>query len=76
MFGVNPSSAESHAKFRDKRQYPFSLLVDEGQRIAKLYNCGGVIIRRTVYLIDRDGTIRFAERGTPEADRVLAAAAA
>ena len=33
VFGVNPQSAGSHAKFRDKRQFPFPLLVDRGQKV-------------------------------------------
>jgi peroxiredoxin Q/BCP len=75
VFGVNPGSAESHSKFRHNRGFPFALLVDESQHIAKLYNCGGLIIRRTVYLIGPDGVIRFAERGKPDPEQVLAAAA-
>ena len=74
VFGVNPNNAASHAKFRANRSFPFPLLVDEGQTIAKLYNAGGLIIRRTVYLIGPDGVIRYAERGKPEPDQVLAAA--
>lgn len=74
VFGVNPGSAASHAKFRENRSFPFPLLVDEGQRVAHLYAAGGLMIRRTVYLIGPDGVIRFAERGKPEPAGVLAAA--
>lgn len=74
VFGVNPSSAESHTKFKANRNLPFPLLVDEGKRVAALYNAGGPIVRRTVYLIGPDGVIRYAERGKPEPEQVLAAA--
>lgn len=74
VFGVNPSSAASHARFREKREFPFPLLVDEGKRVADLYHAGGLIVRRTVYLIGPDGLIRFAQRGKPEPEQVLAAA--
>src|SRR5580765_997109 len=46
VFGVNPQSAHSHAGFRAKHRLPFNLLVDKGRRVAKLYNAGGLWIRR------------------------------
>ena len=71
-FGVNPGSAEKHRKFKANRNYQFPLLVDEGQKIAKLYNADGWFVpKRTVYLIGPDGKIRFAERGAPTPDTVL-----
>jgi peroxiredoxin Q/BCP len=74
VFGVNPGSAASHGGFRNNRQFPFPLLVDEGKRVAQIYNAGGPIVRRTVYLIGPDGVIRYAERGKPSPEHVLAAA--
>jgi len=74
VYGVNPDSAESHRKFSSKHDLPFPLLVDEGQRIAKLYNCNGPIVKRTVYLIGKDGRVKFARRGTPSPSVVLATA--
>jgi thioredoxin-dependent peroxiredoxin len=74
VLGVNPGSAEKHRKFRNVKALPFPLLVDEGKKIANLYNAGGLIIRRTVYLIGKDGRIRYARRGKPLPSEVLAAA--
>ena len=71
VFGVNPQSREKHTKFRNKFNFPFPLIVDEGRRIAKLYNTDGLIIKRTVYLIGPDGIIRFARRGMPSPAEVL-----
>lgn len=73
VFGVNPQSAESHAGFRQKQKLPFPLLVDKGQKVTKLYQAGGFIIKRTVYLIGKDGKIRFAQRGAPTPAEILAA---
>jgi peroxiredoxin Q/BCP len=73
VFGVNPGSAASHAKFRANHHFPFPLLVDAGKKVAALYGAGGLIVRRTVYGIDKDGRIVFAARGKPEPARVLAA---
>ncbi len=74
VFGVNPQSASSHERFRDKFNLPFPLLVDDGQKVAALYNASGLFIKRTVYLIDPDGVIRYARRGKPAPEQVLAAA--
>jgi peroxiredoxin Q/BCP len=74
IFGVNPQNAGSHDRFRAKSELPFSLLVDRGQKIGELYHTRGLIVKRTVYLIGPDGLIRFARRGTPDPDEVLAAA--
>jgi peroxiredoxin Q/BCP len=71
VFGVNPFSRASHRRFRDKHRLPFPLLVDNGQRVAKLYKASGLWIKRTVYLIDSEGIIRYAKRGNPSVDEVL-----
>ena len=73
VFGVNPQSAESHSAFRKKQKLPFPLLVDEGQKVARLYHASGIAPKRTVYLIGQDGRIVFAQRGMPSPDQVLAA---
>jgi peroxiredoxin Q/BCP len=74
VFGINPRKAESHREFRNRRQFPFPLLVDGGQRVARLYKAGGpVVVRRTVYLVGTDGTIRYARRGKPAPEEVLEA---
>jgi peroxiredoxin Q/BCP len=73
VFGVNPQNAEKHTNFIAKYQYPFPLLVDQGQRVARLYNASGLFVRRTVYLIGKSGTIRFSQRGKPSPQTVLLA---
>ena len=64
----------NHANFRKKFKFPFPLLVDERQKIAQAYHANGLIVKRTVYLIGRDGKILFARRGMPSPGEVLAAA--
>jgi peroxiredoxin Q/BCP len=73
VLGVNPWKASRHAAFHARHGFPFPLLVDRGQRVAKLYNASGLWVRRTVYLVGKDGTIAFARRGTPSPHEVLAA---
>lgn len=74
VYGVNPWSSDSHTKFRTKFKFPFPLLVDKGQKVGALYHTNGLIVKRTVYLIGKDGTIRYAKRGKPSVEEVLATA--
>ncbi len=76
VFGVNPARSRAHQKFRDKFNFPFPLLIDKDQKIAKSYQTDGWFVpRRTVYLIGPDGTVRYARRGKPSPEKVLSAAA-
>ncbi len=74
VLGINPQSAASHVKFRGRYAFRFPLLVDAGQKVAKLYHAAGLIVRRTVYLIGPDGAIRYSRRGKPPIAEVLATA--
>src|SRR5713101_7183531 len=66
VFGVNWARYTRHVRFREKHHFPFPLLVDEGQRVARLYRANSPFgPRRTVYLIGPDGVIRYARRGNP-----------
>jgi thioredoxin-dependent peroxiredoxin len=70
IFGINPQSAKKHLDFRAKFNFPFPLLVDRGQKIGALYHAHGLIVKRTVYLIDPVGIIRFGQRGVPPVSEV------
>ena len=73
VFGVNP--ARRHDTFHERHKFPFPLLYDKGQIVAKLYQAAGTMVpKRTVYLIGPDGVIRYAKRGKPAPEEVLAAA--
>lgn len=75
VFGLNPAADRKHARFRLRHGFPFPLLVDEGQQVARLYQAAGWIVKRTVYLIGPDGLIRFAVRGNPSPEDVMQSAA-
>lgn len=51
VFGISADSPESHKKFVEKYNLPFTLLSDESKEVAKLYNADGVFIKRISYLI-------------------------
>ncbi len=74
VFGVNPAGAAKHSAFRSHHRFPFPLLVDSGQQVAARYRANGLIVKRTVYLIGKSGKIRYARRGKPDPNEVLAAA--
>lgn len=74
FIGSNPDSAESHARFAEKQNYHFPILVDAERSMARDYHAlkeDGQKIQRTVYIIKPDGTIGFSEQGLPS-DDVLA----
>jgi peroxiredoxin Q/BCP len=73
VFGINAQSAKSHKKFVEKQHFPFPLLVDSDKKVVTAYGTKGLLTKRTVYGIDKDGRIVFAQRGLPGTDGVLAA---
>jgi peroxiredoxin len=67
-FGVNPAAAESHADYARRLRLPFALLSDSGAQVGRSY---GVYqereraLKRSVYLVGRDGRILFSSWGAP-----------
>lgn len=73
VFGINPAGQESHQSFRSNNQLPFPLLIDPYQRIAVRYNANGLVVKRTVYVINEAGIIIYAKRGRPPIAEIVAA---
>jgi peroxiredoxin Q/BCP len=74
VFGINPQDSVSHKKFIDKYDLPFPLLVDRDGVVVSTYGCrGSLATKRTVYGINKEGTIVFARRGMPSVQEVLRA---
>jgi peroxiredoxin Q/BCP len=75
IIASNPGSLASHERFVEAYTYPFPILVDADKTMAEAYHAlkpeGG--IQRTVYIIDGQGIIRFAQQGMPS-DAALAEA--
>lgn len=67
ILASNPGSVDSHERFSDKESYQFPILVDADKSMAQAYHAlkpeGG--IERTVYILDKEGVIRYAKRGLP-----------
>jgi peroxiredoxin Q/BCP len=78
VFGVNPGSAGNHKKFSEKHGFKTPLLLDNGARVSRAYDALMPIpivtlVNRTVVGIDREGVVRFYERGMPSTATILAA---
>jgi peroxiredoxin Q/BCP len=64
---VSPDSVKSHQKFKQKFELPFTLLADEGHKIADAYGVYGEKkmygmtykgVMRTTFIIDEKGIVR------------------
>ncbi|MGH8208670.1 MAG: peroxiredoxin [Steroidobacteraceae bacterium] len=63
--GVSPQNPETHRKFREKYNLPFTLLSDTEKVVIKMYDVVGPLgfgVRRVTYLVDQARRIRSAVR--------------
>jgi peroxiredoxin Q/BCP len=73
VFGVNPADVASKKKFTGKYNFPFPLIPDTDKKLVRAYGTAGLLFTtRTVYGIDKEGKIVFAERGMPDNSKILA----
>lgn len=61
VLGVSPDSVATHLEFAKKYGLKFPLLADEKGQMQKLYAPG-----RVTFLIDKDGLVRFIQKGIPD----------
>jgi peroxiredoxin Q/BCP len=64
VWGVSVDSVASHKKFHDKYQLNFPLISDADRKISAAYDVLKSIVvssldKRTTFLIDKDGVIRY-----------------
>lgn len=58
ILGISYDSAESHRRFKEKFDLPFTLLSDEDKKVAELYGSAGLFVpKRVTFLIDEEGRI-------------------
>ncbi len=73
VFGINPGSEKSHQKFAQKHNFQFKLLIDEKGEVARSYKAKGKVMnQRTVYVINPQGKVIYAQRGKPPVSEILA----
>ena len=60
VVGISHDGAESHRKFREKHDLPFTLLTDPDLKVAALYDSNGMLgMKRSVFLVDQSMLIRY-----------------
>jgi peroxiredoxin Q/BCP len=84
VLGISPDDPSSHVKFKDKYDLPFTLLADDGHRVADEYgvwaekNYAGrtyMGVERSTFIVAEDGTVKKVLRNVKpatHADDVLA----
>lgn len=61
VVGISADDVESHRRFRDKHDLPFTLLSDPQLEVAERYGCRGMLgMKRGVFLVDPHGVIQYA----------------
>ena len=61
--GISPQDVDSHRKFRDKYELPFTLLSDPEKDVIRMYDVDGMFgvgIQRATFLIGQDRKIQDA----------------
>jgi thioredoxin-dependent peroxiredoxin len=62
VIGVSGDSRDSHQKFANKYNLPFTLLSDQGDQVRKQYGATtafGFIPGRVTYVIDQNGVVQY-----------------
>ena len=72
VVGVSPQDAESHRRFSEKHELPFTLLCDPDKVVIKMYDVDGPLgfgVRRVTYLISQDRKIQDAVQADLRVDK-------
>ncbi len=64
LLGISPQSVEKHDEWIQAKGFHFPLLADTDKKVIELYGVGAPLInvRRSVFAIDTEGIVRFADR--------------
>jgi thioredoxin-dependent peroxiredoxin len=64
VLAISAQSVDSHERFADKHGFKFPLLSDPDKQVAQAYGTLGPLgfPRRSVFVVDGEGTIRYAHR--------------
>jgi peroxiredoxin Q/BCP len=67
VIGINPGELADHERYVQQLGLSFPLLHDPGAQVAALYGARQEdgTVRRTVYLIDKQGIVRYGKPGMP-----------
>jgi peroxiredoxin Q/BCP len=64
LLGISPQSVEKHDEWIQAKGFHFPLLADTDKKVIKAYGVDAPLInvRRSVFVVDGDGIVRFADR--------------
>jgi peroxiredoxin Q/BCP len=64
LLGISPQSVEKHDEWIKAKGFHFPLLADTEKKVIKAYGVDAPLInvRRSVFVVDGDGIVRFADR--------------
>ncbi len=68
ILAINPAAVQSHDHYCAAKGFTFPLLSDPERRVTRMYDAlkmGGLLVRRSVYVVGPEGTIIFAREGMP-----------
>lgn len=75
MLGINSASVTAHQNYCSKKGFSFPILSDPGEVVLAKYKSQkeeGKGVLRTVYGLNEEGKVVFAERGQASYDDILA----
>jgi thioredoxin-dependent peroxiredoxin len=63
LLGISPQDVDSHERWAKKRNLQFPLLADTDRAVAKRYGVAAPVIgiRRSVFVIDAEGVVRYKD---------------
>jgi thioredoxin-dependent peroxiredoxin len=63
LLGISPQDVDSHESWAKKRNLQFPLLADTDRAVAKQYGVAAPVIgiRRSVFVIDAEGVVRYKD---------------
>ncbi len=60
VIGISKDDGDSHRRFKERRDLPFSLLSDVDLKVARQYDSSGLLgMKRSVFLVDEEGVLRY-----------------
>ena len=64
LLGISPQDVDSHERWAEKKGFHFPLLADTEKKVIEAYGVGAplITVRRSVFVIDGEGVVRFADR--------------
>lgn len=66
VLALSPQSVDDHEGFLAAHDFAFPLLADDDKKVGEAYGILGPLgfYRRSIFVVDREGTVRYAHRAT------------